>query len=59
MRVKGVEPPRQRRQILSLVRLPISPHPRLLSFTIYPGECAVHPKSGASASFATRAFELL
>ena len=24
--VKGVEPPRQRRQILSLVRLPIPPH---------------------------------
>ena len=27
VRVKGLEPPRRRRQILSLVRLPISPHP--------------------------------
>jgi hypothetical protein len=26
--MKGVEPPRRRRQILSLVRLPIPPHPR-------------------------------
>lgn len=28
VRVKGLEPPRQRRQNLNLVRLPISPHPR-------------------------------
>ena len=27
--MKGVEPPRRRRQILSLVRLPIPPHPQL------------------------------
>ena len=27
--MKGVEPPRHRRQILSLVRLPIPPHPQL------------------------------
>ena len=27
VRVKGLEPHRRRRQILSLVRLPISPHP--------------------------------
>ena len=30
--MKGVEPPRRRRQILSLVRLPIPPHPH---FTLY------------------------
>ena len=30
VRMKGVEPPRRRRQILSLVRLPIPPHPHLL-----------------------------
>ena len=30
--MKGVEPPRRRRQILSLVRLPIPPHPQ---FTLY------------------------
>ena len=29
VRMKGVEPPRRRRQILSLVRLPIPPHPQL------------------------------
>ena len=28
--MKGVEPPRRRRQILSLVRLPIPPHPHTL-----------------------------
>ena len=28
VRVKGLEPPRMNRQILSLVRLPISPHAR-------------------------------
>ena len=27
VRVKGLEPPRQRRQNLNLVRLPIPPHP--------------------------------
>ena len=32
VRMKGVEPPRRRRQILSLVRLPIPPHPH---FTLY------------------------
>ena len=30
--MKGVEPPRRRRQILSLVRLPIPPHPHLLLY---------------------------
>ena len=30
VRMKGVEPPRRRRQILSLVRLPIPPHPHSL-----------------------------
>ena len=28
--MKGVEPPRRRRQILSLVRLPIPPHPHII-----------------------------
>jgi hypothetical protein len=28
VRVKGLEPPRQRRQNLNLVRLPIPPHPQ-------------------------------
>ena len=32
VRMKGVEPPRRRRQILSLVRLPIPPHPRIFYF---------------------------
>ena len=32
VRMKGVEPPRHRRQILSLVRLPIPPHPQLNFF---------------------------
>ena len=29
VRVEGLEPPRTRRQILSLVRLPIPPHPHI------------------------------
>jgi hypothetical protein len=29
VRVKGLEPPRHRRQNLNLVRLPIPPHPHL------------------------------
>jgi hypothetical protein len=33
MRVEGLEPPRQRRQILSLVRLPIPPYARKKSET--------------------------
>ena len=32
--MKGVEPPRRRRQILSLVRLPIPPHPRLILYLL-------------------------
>lgn len=41
MRVKGLEPPRETRQILSLVRLPIPPHPPMRSDTIpnEPGMC--------------------
>ena len=34
VRMKGVEPPRRRRQILSLVRLPIPPHPRLILYLV-------------------------
>ena len=32
--MKGVEPPRRRRQILSLVRLPIPPHPHFTSYIV-------------------------
>ncbi len=32
VRVKGLEPPRHRRQNLNLVRLPIPPHPHETAF---------------------------
>ncbi len=34
VRMKGVEPPRRRRYILSLVRLPIPPNPRIFYFNL-------------------------
>ncbi len=37
VRMKGVEPPRHRRQILSLVRLPIPPHPHLIVMLVEDG----------------------
>ena len=40
VRVEGLEPPRTRRQILSLVRLPIPPHPHMeLVIGIEPTTC--------------------
>ena len=33
VRVKGLEPPRQRRQNLNLVRLPVPPHPHCGPFS--------------------------
>ncbi len=40
VRVKGLEPPRINRQILSLVRLPVSPHAHLNCFHIIAILCA-------------------
>ena len=34
VRMKGLEPPCQRHQILSLARLPISPHPQIYLFCL-------------------------
>ena len=41
MRVKGLEPPRHKRQNLNLVRLPIPPHPHV---------CCSAPNSGYSSA---------